>query len=67
MTTAPINASAESIPSESTNHLPLPATSPGEKKSGKVEFLDYPLPLLTFNSIPMLMGAAQKIPASELA
>jgi hypothetical protein len=38
-------------PSESTNHLPLPATSPGVagEKSEKVEFLDLPPPPRTSN------------------
>lgn len=53
---------AESIPSESTSHLPLPATSPGEagEKSEKVEFLDLPPPPRTSHSVPSGDGRRAK-------
>ena len=52
---------AKSI-SESANHLPLPATSPGGagEKSEKVEFLDLPPPPRTSTSIPSANGHGRR-------
>lgn len=58
---------AESIPSESTNHLPIPTTSPGEagEKSEKVEFLDLPPPPRSPNSVPSANGRRAKDSLAE--
>jgi putative membrane protein len=51
----------ESI-SESANHLPLPATSPGGagEKSEKVEFLDLPPPPRTSTTVPSANGHGRR-------
>ena len=60
-------SSVSQRPSGSANHLPLPATSPGEngEKSEKVEFLDLPPPPRSSNSDPSAKGRRPKESLSE--